>query len=87
MSIFQGTTGKPKVVVISHFSMVNNAYFISKRNEMMTKHHTACLQNPLFHAFGIIVAIAGGMISASTLVFPDAGFDPEKILDAIKEEK
>lgn len=87
INIFQGTTGKSKVAVISHFSMVNNGYFIGKRNELNTKYHKACLQNPFFHAYGLVIGISAALNYATTLVLPAPGFDPEKSLDAMKEEK
>lgn len=73
--------------MITHFSIVNNSYFIGKRNELYTKHHNICLQNPLFHAYGTVIAIAASLNYAATLVIPAPGFDPNKSLDAIKEEK
>lgn len=54
---------------------------------MNTKHHKICCQNPLFHAYGTVIAMSASLNHASTLVLPAAGYDPEKSLDAIKEEK
>lgn len=54
---------------------------------MNQKHHKICCPNPLFHAFGTVIAISSALNHACTLVLPDAGYDPGKTLDAIKEEK
>ncbi|CAG9815402.1 unnamed protein product, partial [Phaedon cochleariae] len=86
IQLTSGTTGSPKAAVISHFSTVNNGYFAGKRNELHKKHHTICLQNPLFHAYGTIIALSASLNHGSTLVLPSDGFDPEKSLDALREE-
>lgn len=82
-----GTTGKPKAPCQSHFNVVNNGYFTGKRNELNEKHHTICLQNPLFHVFGTIAALSSSINHGSTIVLPSDGYDPEKNLTAITEEK
>ncbi|XP_044268322.1 medium-chain acyl-CoA ligase ACSF2, mitochondrial isoform X2 [Tribolium madens] len=82
-----GTTGKPKAALTSHFNMVNNGYLIGKRNELNQKHHTICLQVPFFHAFGTSISIMAALNHGATMVLPTDGYNPDKSLDAIKEEK
>ncbi|KAJ8969599.1 hypothetical protein NQ317_011313 [Molorchus minor] len=82
-----GTTGMPKAAVISHFHLVNNGFFVGKRNELDKKHHKICVQVPLFHAFGTIITISASLNYGSTLVLPSAGFDPQRSLDVLKEER
>ncbi|RZC39358.1 acyl-CoA synthetase family member 2, mitochondrial, partial [Asbolus verrucosus] len=81
-----GTTGKPKAALTSHFNMVNNGFYIGKRNEFHRKHHIICLQVPFFHAFGTVISVIAALNHGSTLVLPTDGFNPDKSLDAIKEE-
>ncbi|CAH1379105.1 unnamed protein product [Tenebrio molitor] len=81
-----GTTGKPKAVVCSHFSIVNNGYLYGKRNEL-SQEHTICSLVPFFHIFGIMAAIMAPLSHGSTIVLPTDGYDPNKSLAAIKEER
>lgn len=67
--------------------MINNSYGIAKRTEMHKKHHIACLPNPLFHAFGITIASLSAMHFGTTNVLPSMEYNPNKTLDAAKEEK
>lgn len=67
--------------------MVNNGYYIGKRNELHTKHHIICLQVPFFHAFGTTISIMAALNHGATMVLPTDGYNPDKSLDAIKEEK
>ncbi|CAH0564378.1 unnamed protein product [Brassicogethes aeneus] len=82
-----GTTGKAKAASISHFNLVNNGFFVGKRNELNKKQQKICVQVPLFHAFGTCITISAALNYGSTLVLPSAGYNPDKNLDAIKNEK
>ncbi|XP_060529031.1 medium-chain acyl-CoA ligase ACSF2, mitochondrial-like [Cylas formicarius] len=82
-----GTTGQPKAAAVSHFSMVNNSYYIGQRSELDRKHHTICVQTPLFHAIGTVITICAALNHGATLVLPSAGYDPDKNLDAIRDER
>ncbi|KRT83840.1 AMP-binding protein, partial [Oryctes borbonicus] len=82
-----GTTGEAKATMASHFNVVNNSYSIAKRVELNTKHHTICLSNPLFHAFGIVVNTVGSLHFGTTSVLPGIAYNPNETLDAIKEER
>ncbi|XP_063918008.1 medium-chain acyl-CoA ligase ACSF2, mitochondrial-like [Zophobas morio] len=82
-----GTTGKPKAALTSHYKMVNNGFFIGKGMDLSRKHHTLCVQVPLFHIFGTDIAIMVALNHASTVVLPTDGYHPSKTLDAIKNEK
>ncbi|XP_018564375.1 acyl-CoA synthetase family member 2, mitochondrial-like [Anoplophora glabripennis] len=86
IQLTSGTTGHPKAAAVSHFGLVNNGYYIGKRNELDTKHHTICVLVPLFHGFGTVITISASVNHGATLVLPSDGFDPNKSLDAIKEE-
>ncbi|XP_076250870.1 medium-chain acyl-CoA ligase ACSF2, mitochondrial-like isoform X2 [Rhynchophorus ferrugineus] len=82
-----GTTGQPKAVIQTHFQLTNNSYFIGKRNELDRKHHNVCVQVPFFHAFGTVVTIGCATNHGATLVVPSPGYEPDKSLDAIRDEK
>ncbi|CAG9864215.1 unnamed protein product [Phyllotreta striolata] len=80
-----GTTGFSKAPIVSHFSIVNNGYFIGKRNRLNQKHHTLCIQNPLFHAYGSVIGLIGALNHGTTVVLPTDAYDPQKNLNAIKQ--
>uniref|UniRef100_A0AAG5DGP3 Medium-chain acyl-CoA ligase ACSF2, mitochondrial n=1 Tax=Anopheles atroparvus TaxID=41427 RepID=A0AAG5DGP3_ANOAO len=82
-----GTTGQPKAALMSHFGFVNNGIHIGRRNELDQKEHRMCVQVPLFHAFGMVIAIMAGLSHGSTLVLPAAGFKAANSLAAIVREK
>ncbi|XP_072388328.1 medium-chain acyl-CoA ligase ACSF2, mitochondrial-like isoform X2 [Diabrotica undecimpunctata] len=82
-----GTTGLPKAPVLSHFSAVNNAYFIGKRNQLGKKQHTLCIPSPLFHAMGSVIGLVGALSYGTTVVLPSDKYDPRKNLEAMKKHK
>uniref|UniRef100_A0A182QK02 Medium-chain acyl-CoA ligase ACSF2, mitochondrial n=1 Tax=Anopheles farauti TaxID=69004 RepID=A0A182QK02_9DIPT len=82
-----GTTGQPKAALMSHFGFVNNGLHIGNRNELDQKTHRMCVQVPLFHAFGMVIAIMAGLSYGSTLVLPAAGFKAADSLAAIVRER
>ncbi|XP_030755419.1 medium-chain acyl-CoA ligase ACSF2, mitochondrial-like isoform X2 [Sitophilus oryzae] len=82
-----GTTGQPKAAIQSHFHLVNNSFFLGKRNELDRKQHSICVQVPFFHAFGTDITICAALNHGATLVVPSPGYDPDKSLDAIRDEK
>ncbi|CAG9834744.1 unnamed protein product, partial [Diabrotica balteata] len=82
-----GTTGMPKAPVQSHFNIVNNGYFCGKRIGLHHKHHTICLQNPLFHVFGTIATLSAAVGHGATIVLPNDAYNPEKNLNAIVQER
>ncbi|XP_055837759.1 medium-chain acyl-CoA ligase ACSF2, mitochondrial isoform X2 [Episyrphus balteatus] len=81
-----GTTGHPKAAVLTHFNVINNAYFNGKRNEMM-ENHRILVQNPLFHAYGVAICTTPALCHAATMILPSDGFSPEASLRAIVDEE
>ncbi|KAH1013300.1 hypothetical protein HUJ04_002308 [Dendroctonus ponderosae] len=82
-----GTTGQPKAPMQSHFQIVNNSYCIGKRHELGRKHHSICIMVPFFHGIGTVITICSALNYGSTLVVPAPLYNPEKTLDAIRDEK
>ncbi|KFB41496.1 AGAP008557-PA-like protein [Anopheles sinensis] len=82
-----GTTGQPKAALMSHFGFVNNGIHIGRRNELDRKEHRMCVQVPLFHAYGMVIATMAGMSHGATVVLPAAGFKAADSLAAIIREK
>lgn len=82
-----GTTGSPKAALLSHYAIVNNGIGIANRTEMEEKAHRICCQVPLFHVYGVVVAIMGALAHGTTMVLPAPGYSPDASLNAIVEEK
>ncbi|XP_035527420.1 medium-chain acyl-CoA ligase ACSF2, mitochondrial [Morone saxatilis] len=83
-----GTTGAPKGATLSHFNIINNAYFVGKRVGYTWRPHARiCLPVPLYHCFG---SVGGGMCMAVhgvSLVFPSAGYDGKANIAALESER
>ncbi|XP_043250084.1 medium-chain acyl-CoA ligase ACSF2, mitochondrial [Colletes gigas] len=80
-----GTTGKPKATLLSHRSLVNNTKHITVRADIQ-KDVKACLNVPLFHAFGISKSLIM-LHRGTTVVLESPTFNPVRSLEAIVKEK
>jgi acyl-CoA synthetase (AMP-forming)/AMP-acid ligase II len=61
--------------------------FTGIRQEMDKNHRKICVQNPFFHAYGVVIAISNALNHGSTIVLPAPHFSPEASLKAISKEK
>ncbi|KAH9629718.1 hypothetical protein HF086_001531 [Spodoptera exigua] len=80
-------TSDPKAALDSHMGVVNNTYFVGKRNTLDEAHHTICVQVPLFHALGSIVTILGGLRHGSSLVLAGPIYNVDDNINALFAEK
>jgi fatty-acyl-CoA synthase len=81
-----GTTGSPKGATLTHNNIVNNAYFIA-RGLKMTPQDKVCSPVPLYHCFGMVLAVLACATAGATVVLPDESFDPLSTLEAVEAEK
>ena len=81
-----GTTGLPKGATLSHFNIVNNAYFVGKAMKFSQKDRL-CIPVPLYHCFGMVMGVLTCATHGATMVFPSEGFEPPTTLRAISEER
>ncbi|CAG2173875.1 unnamed protein product, partial [Oppiella nova] len=82
-----GTTGKPKGATLTHFGIIQNAYFSGKRALEGLTDKILCISPPLYHCFGSVV---GGIVAAvhkGTLVLPAPVHNATETLKAIEKYK
>lgn len=78
-----GTTGSPKGATLTHFGVVNNAYFSGKRFFKGILAPKVCLPNPLYHCFGSINGSLQTIIHDGTLILPGVVANPKITLEVI----
>jgi len=85
MQYTSGTTGFPKGVMLSHYNILNNGYYIGERQKFSSADRI-CLPVPLFHCFGCVLGVMAALAHGATLV-PLELFDPLLVLAAVQKEK
>ena len=85
MQYTSGTTGFPKGVMLTHYNIGNNGFWIGE-NQKFTHKDRVCLPVPLFHCFGCVLGVLAAVSHAATLVILE-GFSPLLVLTAVEEEK
>ena len=85
MQYTSGTTGFPKGVMLTHYNVVNNGKAIGDCMDLSTADRMM-IQVPMFHCFGMVLAMTASMTHASTMC-PIPAFSPRISLDCINKEK
>ena len=81
-----GTTGQPKGATLTHYNVVNNARFVAHAMRL-GPNDRLCVPVPLYHCFGMVLAVLACTATASSLVFPGESFDPVATLAAVAQER
>jgi fatty-acyl-CoA synthase len=81
-----GTTGNPKGATLTHHNVVNNARFIAQAMRF-TEADSLCIPVPLYHCFGMVLAVLACVASGAAMVFPSEAFEPAATLAAVSEER
>lgn len=79
-----GTTGLPKGAVLSHFNVVNNAKFISKRLSIDTEDAVSCIPVPLFHVFGMVYGSVMMAVASVPLVLTGYRYKTKDVVQGIQ---
>lgn len=85
MQYTSGTTGFPKGVMLTHYNIVNNGFWIGEHQKLSYKDR-ACLPVPLFHCFGCVLGIMAIITHAATTVFVEL-YDPVAVMISVEEER
>jgi fatty-acyl-CoA synthase len=85
MQYTSGTTGFPKGVMLTHYNVGNNGYWIGARQALGPKDRI-CLPVPLFHCFGCVLGVMAAVNHASALVILEY-FDPVQVMAAVEGER
>ncbi|MCG1053540.1 AMP-binding protein [Mycetohabitans sp. B5] len=81
-----GTTGNPKGATLTHRNIVNNARFIAM-SMRLSEQDRLCIPVPLYHCFGMVLAVLACVSTGAAMVFPAEGFDPAATLAAVALER
>jgi len=81
-----GTTGFPKGAQLTHYGILNNAFYCGK-NMNLSDNDSICIPVPLYHCFGCVLGTLVCVNYGIPMVFPSSVFDPKKTLEAIHKEK
>jgi fatty-acyl-CoA synthase len=81
-----GTTGNPKGATLTHHNVLNNAHFIAQAMNF-SQADSLCIPVPLYHCFGMVLAVLACVSSGARMVFPGESFEPLATLQAVAEER
>lgn len=85
MQYTSGTTGFPKGVMLTHYNIGNNGYYIG-RNQAFSSRDRVCLPVPLFHCFGCVLGVLAAVNHGACMVVLE-GFDPLLVMASVEQEK
>ena len=85
MQYTSGTTGFPKGVMLTHFNIANDGFWIGE-NMNYSEKDRICLPTPLFHCFGCVLGVMASINHGSTMVILEQ-YDPVLVMTAIEQEK
>jgi len=81
-----GTTGNPKGATLTHRNIVNNARHIAMAMRL-SEADSLCIPVPLYHCFGMVLAVLACVSVGAAMVFPGEAFDPGATLAAVSDER
>jgi len=85
MQYTSGTTGFPKGVMLTHFNILNNGYWIGF-HQGLGPTDRICLPVPLFHCFGCVLGVMAFVNHGACMVIVET-FKPVDVMLAIEGER
>ena len=85
MQYTSGTTGFPKGVMLSHYNIGNNGWWIGE-NQRFTEKDRVCLPVPLFHCFGCVLGVLAAVNHGAAMVILEK-FDPVQVMASVEQER
>ncbi|MEE4241229.1 MAG: AMP-binding protein [Desulfopila sp.] len=85
MQYTSGTTGFPKGVMLTHYNIGNNGFFIGE-NQHFCEKDRVCLPVPLFHCFGCVLGVLAAVNHGTCMVILES-FDPLLVMASVEQEK
>lgn len=85
MQYTSGTTGFPKGVMLTHYNIANNGYWIGK-NQNLSGNDRVLLPVPLFHCFGCVLGVMACVNHGATMAFLEK-YDPLLEMASIEKIK
>ncbi|KAJ5683048.1 acetyl-CoA synthetase-like protein, partial [Penicillium macrosclerotiorum] len=81
-----GTSGEPKLSMLSHRGLINNARLVGDAMRL-GPNDIVCCPPPLFHTFGLVLGFLNAFSHGSTIVFPSDHFNADQVIQAVDQEK
>ncbi|KNG81423.1 long-chain-fatty-acid-CoA ligase [Aspergillus nomiae NRRL 13137] len=81
-----GTTGAPKIAMLTHKNVISNAYSIGHRL-LLSEKDIVCCPYPLFHISGLVIGLLSCLAYGAAIVYPSPTFDPSAVLNEVVREK
>jgi fatty-acyl-CoA synthase len=81
-----GTTGAPKGATLTHHNIVNNALAVADCMRLGPADRL-CIPVPLYHCFGMVLAVLACVGRGAAMVFPGEAFEPRATLAAVQAER
>ena len=81
-----GTTGTPKGATLTHYNLLNNAFFVGEGMHL-TDGDRVCIPVPLYHCFGMAMGVLAAVAHGAASIFPGPSFEPESVLNCVALEK
>ena len=85
MQYTSGTTGFPKGVMLTHYNIGNNGFFIGA-NQHFSEKDRLCLPVPLFHCFGCVLGVLAAVNHGVGMVILEK-FDPLMVMTSVEKER
>ncbi len=85
MQYTSGTTGFPKGVMLTHYNIGNNGFWIGE-NQRFSENDRVCLPVPLFHCFGCVLGVLAAVSHGTCMVILEK-FDPIQVMASVEQER